>query len=158
MTISRLSSWFSYLVSSPNSLPKGLGIALTIIHLLPSSNSSLGGFFANVAGLALTSGAVLALSGTTPLPRSSGFLCVIWDGSTFFKPEVTDPPRLRSASRAPAPPAALGGPDTEPEEGAELRSAGGGGGGGGGPDGAALEDPEELEAGIEEGAGLPCGV
>lgn len=83
----------------------------TTIHLLPSSSSSLGGFFASVAGFLPTAGgAFLEISGTGAALRSSGFLCVICDGSTFFKPEVTAPPRFNSERRAAAPP-----PPTAPE-------------------------------------------
>ena len=62
-------------------------------------------------------------AGTTLDARSSGFLCVISDLSTFRRPFVTSSPRLSSAKTAPMPP-----------EGAAAGAApdGGGGGGGGG--------------------------
>jgi hypothetical protein len=71
--------------------------------------------------------------------RNSGFLWVCWEGSTFFRPEVTDPPRLSSAKRAPGPP-------PPGAFGVDCDAAGGGGGGAG------AEDEEE---GTEEGAGSP---
>lgn len=127
---------------------------LTTIHLLPSSNSSLGGFFASAAGFLPTAGgAFFERSGTGAAPLSSGFLWVICDGSTFFKPEVTAPPRLSSESRAAAPPAP---PAAAPAAlGADWKSAGGGGGGGGGPPAPAGAEGAEPEEGTEEGAGSP---
>lgn len=122
----------------------------TIIHLLPSSSSSLGGFLTNVAGFLPTAGgAFFWPSGTAPVPRSSGFLCVICEGSTFFNPEVTEPPRFKSASKAACPPPA---PPVE-GLGGDWKSAGGGGGGGGGPPGAAGADEGVDEAGMDDGAG-----
>lgn len=85
----------------------------------------------------------MLLSGTTLEDLSSGFLCVIWEGSTFFKPDVTDPPRFRSARRAPGP-----GRGTELDVEAEGAGADGGG------RGAAVEIP----TGMDEGAGAPCWV
>ena len=88
-------------------------------------------------------GSFFCESGTTDELLNSGFLWVIWDGSTFLRPEVTDPPLLRAARRAPAPaappaaaPAALGAEDDS--------VAGGGGAGAAG-----------VEEGTEDGAGSP---
>jgi hypothetical protein len=91
-------------------------------------------------------GSFFWLSGTTDELLNSGFLWVIWDGSTFLRPEVTDPPLLRAARRAPAP-AAL--PAAAAALGADDESEGGGGGGG-----AAAEGVDE---GTEDGAGSPWG-
>lgn len=112
-----------------------------MIHLFPSSSSTLAGFFAGFApGLGLRGGPFFPLSGTMLAERSEGFLCVIWELSTFRNPEVAAPPRFKSAKRAAAPEAA----------GVEAACAEleGGGGGGGGADADVL--------GIEEGAGEPC--
>lgn len=84
------------------------------------------------------------MSGTTLVDRSSGFLWVICEASTFFNPEVTDPPLFNSANRAACPPAgAL----------IEVGAAAGGGGGGGGPPAAGAGVDEE---GKEAGAEGPC--
>jgi len=138
MTISRLLSWNSYSLSSFLLLENGT--ERTTIHLLPSSNSNLGGFFAKTAGFLPTAGGdFFSESGTIDELRNSGFLWVCWEGSTFFKPEVTDPPRLSSARRAPGPPppAAFG---------VDCDAAAGGGGAAG---------AEEDDEGTEEGAGSP---
>ena len=79
---------------------------------------------------------VLLLSGTTPVERREGFLCVICDASTFFRPEVTDSPRLSCSKTAPMslPPAFVAG-GAGPGGGgggALLAKVGKGGGGGGG--------------------------
>lgn len=99
---------------------------------MPSSANFDGFLPASAAGLDGLTGrfgdACPAEAGTTLDARSSGFLCVISDLSTFRKPFVTASPRLSSANTAPMPP-----------EGVEADAALGGGGGGGG--GAA---PEEL--------------
>lgn len=111
-----------------------------MIHLFPSSSSIFAGFFAGFApGLGLRGGPFFALSETVPAERSEGFLWVIWELSTFRNPEVTAPPRFKSAKRAAAPEPDVGAAGAEPE---------GGGGGGEGADADAL--------GIEEGAGEPC--
>lgn len=118
-----------------------------MIHLLPSTNSIFGGFFGvcpDAPGVAFPSGGPLfAESGTTPLDRSSGFLCVIWDESTLRSPDVADPPRFSSESRAAAEPGPAGANEGE--------SAGGGGGGGG------AEEPvgAELIFVMDDGAGEP---
>lgn len=140
--IDLLSSWFSCDTSVVwTRLQKG-GERRTMIHLFPSSSSIFAGFFAGFApGLGLRGGAFFALSGTVSAERSAGFLWVIWELSTFRNPEVTAPPRFRSAKRAAVPEA--GGTEAA---GAEPE---GGGGGGGGADGA-----EEV-SGIDEGAGEP---
>lgn len=88
-------------------------------------------------------------STTAACERSSGFLCVICDGSTLRRPEVTEPPRFRATWRAAAPPVPAA---AVPEE-SLAKSEGGAGGGGGGPEEAAGAEDEE---GIEDGAGGPC--
>ena len=78
---------------------------LTTIHLLPSSSSVRAGFFGafvdadNAPGFALTAGGGF-LSDAPSVCLRAGFLCVICDASTFFKPEVTAPPLLRAVKRA----------------------------------------------------------
>lgn len=112
-----------------------------MIHLFPSSSSIFAGFFTGFApGLGLRGGAFFASSGRVRAGRSAGFLCVIWELSTFRNPEVTAPPRFRSAKRAAVPEA--GGTEAT---GAEAE--GGGGGGGGGAD--------DGVSGMDEGAGEP---
>lgn len=101
----------------------------TMTHLLPSS-ANLDGFLPdNAAGLDGLVGRLdvgLVLAGTVLEARSSGFLWVISDLSTFLKPFVTSSPRFSSAKTAPMlPPGA-----------ADGEAAGGGGGGGGGAPGA----------------------
>ena len=90
--------------------------------------------------------------GTMAVVRREGFLCVIWDLSTFFRPDVTSS-RLRAEKTEDMPPLS---PPTllAPVDGwpGMLSNCGkGGGGGGGGPpadgDGAGgvpfVDDPEE---------------
>ena len=119
----------------------------TTIHLFPSSSSNLGGFLARTVGFLPTAGGAFFWSTeTVEEVLNSGFLCVIWDGSTFLSPEVTDPPLLSAASRAAAPPA-----PAAAAAGLADWSTGGGGGGGGAP------PPVEVEEdGTEDGAGSPC--
>lgn len=105
-----------------------------MIHLLPS-NSILGGFFVlKLSGFAFFGGAgdtprvddELSLRvGTVDVVRSEGFLCVICEASTFFKPLVTPSPLFKSANIAPR--------SAPPDLGIGGRPPGGGGGGGGGP-------------------------
>ena len=92
MEIALLSSWYSSLCQL---LLIGMQNAPTITHLFPFSNSKREGFFGGAApgfGFNVGGNFFSELSGTTLLARSSGFLCVICDLSTFFKPDVTDPP------------------------------------------------------------------
>lgn len=75
-------------------------------------------------------------SGTAPLARRSGFLCVIWLLSTFFNPEVTDSPRFSCANTepiSPAEPSPFCAEDAEDEGGWLSKFGNGGGGGGGAP-------------------------
>ena len=91
------------------------------------------------------------LSGTVELERSAGFLCVIWLLSTFFRPEVTDSPRLscsKTAPMSPAPPFAAAGAGPGGGGGAALLSKFGNGGGGGG-------GAPPIEEGV---AGMPLEV
>ena len=77
----------------------------------------------------------LVLAGTVLEARSSGFLWVISDLSTFRKPLVTSSPRFSSAKTAPMPPP--GAADGE-------AASGGGGGGGGAPGTPGAEVAEDL--------------
>lgn len=143
--IDLLSSWFSCDTCLVTRQEKKKEERPTMIHLFPSSSSIFAGFFTGfVPGLGLRGGAFFALSGTTVVPaeRSAGFLWVIWELSTFRNPEVTAPPRFKSAKRAAVPEA--GGAEGA---GAEPEGGGGGGGGGGADD----------VSGIDEGAGEPYG-
>lgn len=112
-----------------------------MIHLLPSSRSTFGVFFCmDDCGFDLRGGGTF-LSGTTLLDRRSGFLWVIWDESTFFRPDVTDPPLLSAARRAVGP-FAVGAPEWG---GAEVA---------GGPAGAEDEGPADAVNIV--GAAGPC--
>ncbi len=134
-------------------------------HLLPS-NSFFGGafgfsetslreeaveFWRMLGGLGLISGPGLLLremslseaEGTTLEVRRLGFLCVIWDLSTFLRPEVTDSPLLSWAKTAFMSVAPAWDPDGVGPGGgggAELEKSGSGGGGGGGAPVPPLED------------------
>lgn len=124
-------------------------VELTIYHLLPSS-SFLPSFltdallferilsgFGLVSGLGLlrpTLSELVLRSGTLPLARNDGFLCVIWFRSTFFKPAVTASPLFNWSNTAPmSPPVALGAGADGGAGKASRPGRGGGGGGGGGP-------------------------
>lgn len=129
---------------------------LTTIHLLPSS-SFLGGFFVRrLSGFGFFPGGapgellrpieeeLLLRSGTTAPALKVGFLCVICEASTFFKPEVMADPLLRSANTA-----LMSATGAFFAAGAGGRPGGGGGGGGGGG------PPADGRGG---GAGGPDGV
>jgi hypothetical protein len=94
------------------------GIKHTMSHFVPI-NSFFGGFFVRMlSGLGFLPGGtgLLALVeltlpvlsfllGTGAVARKEGFLCVIWDLSTFFSPAVTASPLLscsKTASIAPS--------------------------------------------------------
>jgi len=77
--------------------------------------------------------------GTATFPRSAGFLCVISEGWTLFRPLVTSAPLLISAKTAAGPIGAGGA--------IEGGGPGGGGGGGGGAGAEAFPDgPSSLKS------------
>lgn len=162
-----------WVISTSTSMGEDGESKFSINHLFPSSSFFGGCFFGSAAtfcwdaeefcrmlgGLGLISGPGLrerlisevdevadgvALSGTVELARREGFLCVICDLSTFFRPAVTDSPRLSCSKTAPM---------SEPPEVADfvvlacaLGSKVGKGGGGGGGGGAPLDEGVGVEA------------
>ncbi len=123
-----------------------MGSRHTIIHLFPSS-SFRGGFFVRIlSGFGFVGGVGLLLrpmllelsllcGGTGACVRRDGFLCVIWLGSTFFRPDVTDSPLFNSSNTAPmsgafVPPLGGGGGGGGPPALSKVGRGGGGGGGG----------------------------
>jgi len=136
-----------------------------MIHLLPSSSifdgflvrilSGFGGFFPGGAGLLFRNDPELSLrDGTGAAARKDGFLCVIWLGSTFFSPFVTDSPLFKSSKTAPMSAAGaltlgVGGMPGGGGPGGGGIPAGGIGGGGGGI-------PPDDGGGAPEEAALTC--
>lgn len=125
--------------------------------MFPSSANLVGFFpaselgFAGLAGFFPETGlavglVLLALAGTIPLARNSGFLWVIWSFVTCRKPFVTSEPLLISANTAAAPPAARVAAAPAGGGGGAAGAAGGGGGGGGGAPLAGGADVAEDDA------------
>jgi len=84
-----------------------------------------GGSLASRSSGCFFGAAATAAAGTTLVARSSGFLCVIWDFSTFLSPEVMASPLFKAAKRA------LASGLAAPPEGGSAPAGGGAGADGG---------------------------